>query len=513
MEQLRGLMLDSARCLENRAYYRRAIEFAAMRGVNVVLWHFTDDQGCTLEFESVPGIASAHAYSKAEMRELIALARGLGITIVPEVASLGHSRYITRLPEYQQFDEVEDVFTGICPVASQTRAVLTKLIDETCEVFDSPWIHVGLDEANIGHHPLTRQALQTRSRGEIFADHINFMHEQVQRHGRTMMMWGDGLLADDGARKRISREIVICDWQYGARVDGQTTQQLLDDGFSVVLCPALISHDQTLFPGDQLAVSNVRTTMQQLNRRGSGTGGGRVLGAITTIWQPERYMHDALWMAIDLATAFLREGADVSVEQVTSRFADEFYGLSPSDAWVQAVRQVYRLSPLRPQWLALLKMENLHLAGPAIAEKARRWREILDVVAAAEDSVKANRRAYHTFVLMIELVAHLYRKAVLLSGKKPAATAEAKQIIERERTLLAELDSVWDQERFADDPKKFTAARSCFRENNLLAMFREMSLRSEALVVSAASDGRADGQGLELSLHLPRPAKSALSTS
>src|SRR5882757_2200154 len=57
----RGIMLDCARCLENRAYYRKTIEFLASRGVNVVLWHFTDDQGCTMQFDSVEGIASPNA--------------------------------------------------------------------------------------------------------------------------------------------------------------------------------------------------------------------------------------------------------------------------------------------------------------------------------------------------------------------------------------------------------------------------------------------------------------------
>src|SRR6516164_2837219 len=90
----RGFLIDSARCLENRAYYRRLIDFVAARGCNVLLWHFTDDQGCSLQFESVPGIASPHAYSKQEMRELIAYATDRSVEIIPELATLGHCRYI-----------------------------------------------------------------------------------------------------------------------------------------------------------------------------------------------------------------------------------------------------------------------------------------------------------------------------------------------------------------------------------------------------------------------------------
>lgn len=132
-----------------------------------------------MEFDCVPGIASPNAYSKAEMRELIAHAKQRGVEIIPELASLGQCVYLTRLPQYQHLNETDEVFTGMCPVAPETRPLLKALIEETATVFDGPNVHVGLDEANIGQHPLTKLAPRTRTKGDLFSNHINFIHGVV----------------------------------------------------------------------------------------------------------------------------------------------------------------------------------------------------------------------------------------------------------------------------------------------------------------------------------------------
>ncbi|HWB54969.1 MAG TPA: family 20 glycosylhydrolase [Tepidisphaeraceae bacterium] len=496
--ELCGLMLDSARCQENRAYYRNFIRFAADRGVNILHWHFTDDQGCTLQFDSVPALASPHAYSKTEMRELIAFARENGITIIPELASLGHTRYITRLEQFNDLDEIEHVFTGICPVSPRTREILAQLVAETAEVFDAPWIHAGLDEANIGNHPLTKKALATRSRGEIVADHINFMHEQISRHGRKMMMWGDSLLHDRQITDHISRDIIICNWQYGAQVDGASTQYFLDKGFPVVLCPALISHEQPVFPGDQLAISNLRSLLQHRSR----TGKGKILGTIETIWQPERYMHDSLWIGIDLAIAMIKEGPDVSIEDCTRNFAKDFYGVTPSEKWVAACREIYQRSPLRRQWLPEFKMELEKLpAQEELNESTRAWQRIADVLNAEEPHVQKNQQAYRTFCLMVELIAHAYRKADLLTGP-PINSDIAREILDDERQLLQQVDAVWDHERFADDPRKRSAIREYFSDDCLLATLRSMLMRTESLLNEKMH--KTEAKKLEVSIHVPK---------
>lgn len=52
--QIKGVMLDPARTPEKISYYKKCLEFCSDWGYNTLFWHFTDDQGCRLKFESHP---------------------------------------------------------------------------------------------------------------------------------------------------------------------------------------------------------------------------------------------------------------------------------------------------------------------------------------------------------------------------------------------------------------------------------------------------------------------------
>jgi len=66
-------------------------------GLNTLWWHFADDEGFTLKLSGHPELASPRALSKAKMKRLLDKAGQLGIDVVPEVESLGHTRWITAL--------------------------------------------------------------------------------------------------------------------------------------------------------------------------------------------------------------------------------------------------------------------------------------------------------------------------------------------------------------------------------------------------------------------------------
>jgi hypothetical protein len=161
---------------------------------------------------------------------------------------------------------------------------------------------------------------------------------------------------------------------------------------------------------------------------------------------------------------------------------------------------------MRAEWLAVLKMDIEHLPAPAeISQRAADWRRIAKTLAAATNRVPRNQQAYRTFTLMVELLTHLYHKSERLDSGTISPT-QARQVLEVEGNLIQRIDAVWDGERFADDPKKRTAARDCFRENNLLAMLHAMSPRTQELFGEAAAEMRSAraSKRLELTLSLPR---------
>jgi len=454
--QICGYMLDSARCLERRSYYRRMIEFAAARGVNTILWHFTDDQGCAMEFDSIPGLASPHAYSKREMRSLIRFARKRGVILIPELESLGHSRFITRLSKYKHLRESNTWMTSLCPVHPETRSIIRELLRETMEVFESPWVHAGLDEVDFGHHPNTRKALLQQSKTEIFTDYISFVHKVIGEGGCRMMMWGDHLLSDPEMVADIPRDVIICDWHYEPVVPEDSVQFFLEEGFDVLFCPALISDKQRLAPG-RAALDNILSFARHRELADRGT----VLGIVTTVWTPVRYMHDSLWAGLAAATDIMRGSGHFNLALSLREFTQDFYGFEASDEWTRACVEVFDRVPSRDDWHKVLIPKNLTEAVKAkYAATAAAWRACVHVMTVSRQKVRRNRRSYDTFVFFVRLMEFIYRRAA-----DPSAISDTESA-----RMLERVENTWNRERYPDDPKKYAADFDFEKTNHLLPM-------------------------------------------
>ena len=482
----RGFMLDSARCLENRAHYRAFIDFAAQRGSTMLLWHFTDDQGCSLKFDSIPGLASPNAYSKTELRELVAYAAERGVEIVPELASLGHTRYVTRLPEFHHLAEAADGahFSGMCPLSDQTRELFRQLIGEVCEVFDSRNFHVGFDEVNIGGHPLTQAALKTRTKGDLLADYAIFLNDVVRNNGRRMWMWADCTLKHREMLARIPKDVVMCDWQYLPNASPTTSQMLLDNGFDVLLCSALISHDQTLFPGQQFSLPNVRA-MQQHE---SLVSRGKILGHITTVWTPVRYIADAMWLGIDLAAAIQRDGPKVAGFGALQRFGREFYGFGNTAAlrFAEAATLLTTRSPRREEWVAIAKLRLP--SGRSVADvrsAADEWAEAAEMLGNLAIFAKSHSTELAAFRLMFDLLAYAY-SACAVACDPASSSASLRRTVAAGHQIVRRLSEQWDAERFANDARKWMAPIASFQDDHLIPLIEGSVTTLEATLPALA---------------------------
>ncbi|HEX4083307.1 MAG TPA: family 20 glycosylhydrolase [Chthoniobacteraceae bacterium] len=474
-------MLDSARCLESRDTYRRMIDFCAERGITILLWHFTDDQGCSLRFDSMPEIASPNAYSKEEMRSLVEYAGERGVTLAPELETLGHSRYITGCSRYKHLLESDLDFTAICPVARETRQIMSKLLAEVAGIFTSPWIHVGMDEVNFGGHRLTRKALETKSSKEILLDYVHFIHGEVVSLGKRMMMWGDRRTVEQGIAPSIPTDVIIANWQYSAQVSQEQIRYFLNLGLDVMLCPALITYDQQFLPGTQLAFANIGAMADNLHLSGEG----KVLGVVTTVWTGTRYFHDAQWLGLGIACELMKLGSQASFPAAVRKTIQSFYGCETIDgSLMRALLEVLDLAPLREEFLSVLRLKAFHgLNAEQCRARAVRWAAIGDALDAAAHTIRKNRRPFDTFRFAVELMRYLYvRAGSLLSaspGEDPASPADIAAL---GRMLYLRMLKIWDAERFEDDPRKGNPVFAFDRAENLLLMFRESLDRFGALM-------------------------------
>jgi hypothetical protein len=447
-------MLDMARVTEQHSYYRRLPARLAKWGYNAVFAHFTDDEGCAMRFRRRPQLATRHAFTREQMHDWVRRAARHGLMVVPEIESFGHTHYIHGRRRYRHLREpTEGHFNAINPLHRETRAIFADLVAETAEVFDAPFIHMGLDEVNFGASRQVRRALRTRQKWEIFAEHVRRMHRLVTAAGRRMMMWGDHLLHEPRIAEAVPRDIVICDWHYRADVEPATVRFFTKRGFEVVCCPASNRSGDMILPN-----ATTRINLQRFARIAHG-GGRRVIGLMNTVWCPQRMLCGIEQFAMALGGAWFADPA-ADPRQVVRRFAAEQFGLTRPAAVAGAILDLSALMPLRPALRRLMDSQDAP-ALPLTAleyDQAAEWAARADKLEAVfqrhRKAVRANRTEYGNFTLACRLL----RWAARIAVARADGTLRRSQRSEGRR-LLAACVRDWNRGRYADDPKRDLGGR------------------------------------------------------
>ncbi len=176
----RGLHLDSGRHFQPLDGVKRCIDTMALNKLNVFHWHLTEDQGWRIEIRKYPkltqigskrkatcwghlegagkhlddGVPHQGFYTQDEIREIVQYARDRCIMVVPEIDLPGHSRAaIAAYPELGIWGDQLEVCTcwgvssDIYNPEEKTIAFLQDVLREVLQLFPSPWIHIGGDEA------------------------------------------------------------------------------------------------------------------------------------------------------------------------------------------------------------------------------------------------------------------------------------------------------------------------------------------------------------------------------
>ncbi len=175
----RGLMLDTARYPQSVEEIKKILRVMARYKLNRLHWHLTDDQGWRLDILAYPkltqvgshrpsspsgqdnkaqdGVPVSAFYTQEQVRDVVAYAHALGITIIPEIEIPGHaSAAIAAYPELGNADapgfkpEVATTW-GVFPTVLAPREETFEFIDtvlaEVAALFpQAPYIHCGGDE-------------------------------------------------------------------------------------------------------------------------------------------------------------------------------------------------------------------------------------------------------------------------------------------------------------------------------------------------------------------------------
>ena len=176
----RGMHLDVARHFFDVNEVKRYLNVMAAYKMNRLHWHLTDDQGWRVEIKKYPKLTEVGAwrdstmidknwdefdhtryggfYTQDEIREVVAYAADLGITIVPEIDLPGHM--VAAMTAYPELGCTGGPYTvrpiwGIadevlCPGKETTFEFIEGVLSEIIDLFPSEYIHIGGDECPKG---------------------------------------------------------------------------------------------------------------------------------------------------------------------------------------------------------------------------------------------------------------------------------------------------------------------------------------------------------------------------
>ncbi len=200
-----------------------------------------------------------------EAKRLTAIAKDLGLTIVPQLNILGHATGARgRVGKHVALDfhpEVAPIFEPAggwnwCLSNPDAVAVVHDLVAELHDAFGNPpFFHIGCDEADPPTCPVCRGV---KPYAKLVERHIKGVHDLLATRGARVLMWHDMLLekgkwnpfyangSPDDAKmaETLPRDIVVCDWYYGknyGRVSEPESYTTLEHftqlGYDTVTCP------------------------------------------------------------------------------------------------------------------------------------------------------------------------------------------------------------------------------------------------------------------------------------
>ena len=139
--RIRGFMHDVGRSYIPVEELKREISLLSRYKINVFHWHLTENQAWRLKCKKYPQLNAPENmerekgkyYTLKEARELVEFCKQHQVLLIPEIDMPGHSAAFERTFKTDMQSE-------------KGTLILKDIIDEVCETFDVPYLHIGTDE-------------------------------------------------------------------------------------------------------------------------------------------------------------------------------------------------------------------------------------------------------------------------------------------------------------------------------------------------------------------------------
>ncbi len=249
----RGLMLDASRNGVPRVEsLELRITELALLGINQ-LTLYTED---TYEVEGHGLIGYMRGpYSKADLRRLVRYAKQFGIEMFPCIQTLAH---LEQILQYKKaYGALRDTASVLSVKAKGTRDFVAALLDSASAPYETPRIHIGMDEPwDLGRGTCFEIGRAVDPR-ELYVQHLRVVAALCAERNLEPIAWGDFVLGQHAFNgdlpmtpaqwKRIPKQITLDYWSYFSENEQEYRKDMRrfrEHGFEPIVSPALWNWDR-----------------------------------------------------------------------------------------------------------------------------------------------------------------------------------------------------------------------------------------------------------------------------
>ncbi|HKP38122.1 MAG TPA: family 20 glycosylhydrolase, partial [Pyrinomonadaceae bacterium] len=368
----------------------------------------------TFASESHPLIGPAGgSLTPAEIRELVTYARRYHIELVPELQTFGHQHKTLRLEKYAELAETPygDVLS---PQQEGTYTLVGDLYKEIDQLFPGQFFHIGADETFELGEGQSKAEAQATGVGAVYFKHLNRVRDVLKPYNRRLMFWGDIALAHPELIGNIPKDLIVMNWQYGARDDfSASIKPFKDAGLEQFVCPGAGNWNQ-IFPNIDGASKNIINFVSQGQRAGAA-------GMMNTTWDDDgEALFEMVWYPIALGAAASWQEGPVDGAQFDRDFDWAFFR-NDGDQFAKATRALGSLVALLNSGMTTDDLfwrdpftNQFHNQTRNLAERTRQMRllaeEVTESMTRHEKRARRNGSAIPVMKFAAQRYDHLGRR-------------------------------------------------------------------------------------------------------
>jgi hypothetical protein len=238
---------------------KRLIDEASKEKFNTVIMAMPWGNG--LKLNSTPWVVPTKlTWSRDDLLVVVNYARHKNMEVIPQLSLLSHQDLLLA-PNFPDL-----MFNSLTydPRKNKVYEIVLPIIDELIELLHPSAIHIGHDEVVGWDENHFKVGLLKRGEQilppDLFFDDVNRLHAYLKKRNIETWMWGDMLIAPDefptlgskddlsnadlngsspgygqALRRKIPKDIVICDWHYrGKHTEFPTLAAFKTEGFRVL---------------------------------------------------------------------------------------------------------------------------------------------------------------------------------------------------------------------------------------------------------------------------------------